>query len=364
MPEERKNTDMNHHKTAAALPRMGFLLAAFCAARLAADVVETTNGARIVGRVTGIHGGVVTVATDYAGDINVKQALVASITTDHPIAVRTADGTRIIGMVSPAPEGGIRITSPTRSLDTPVGKVAASWAAGEEDPDVVARQRKWSYEAGVDISGTSGTHTQLGTAATFHAKLSGPDDAFQYYANYLRQESDSQVSADQFKAGVDYADNFSPLSSWYARDEGGFDRVNDETFFDVAATGYGYDFIKAKDETLTGRAGLSYRYDRYSTPNSASLSSAGADFELEYGKKFSKAELHDKLAFVPAFQDLGNFIVTHEASLDFPITKSLWKLSMGMTNNYDSRPVDDVGRLETIYFTRLVLSWGKGQTPP
>ncbi len=360
----KKSTDVSRHRPTAALARLGILLAAFCAARLAADVVETTNGARIVGRVTRIHGGVVTVATDYAGDINVKQALVASILTDHPIAVRTADGTRYIGIVSPAPEGGLRIAGPTASVVTNMGEVAASWAAGEEDPDVVALRRKWSYEAGVDISGSSGTHTQLGEALTYHAKLTGPEDAFQYFADYLRQESDSQVSADQFKAGADYAANFTTVSSWYARDEAGFDRVQDITFYEIAAAGYGFDLIKEENQTLTARAGLSYRYDEYSAPGSSTLSSAGADFELEYEKKFQKAELHDKITYVPAFQDLGNYIVSHEVSLDLPITKSLWKLSMGMTNNYESKPVDDTGKLETIYFTRLVLSWGQGQTPP
>jgi len=345
-----------------ALARAGLFLAAFCAARLAADVVETTNGARIVGKITKIHGGVVTVSTDYAGDINVKQALVASITTDRPVAVKVADGTRIVGIVSPAPEGGLKVASPTSSVTTPVDKVVEFWAAGEEDPDVVALRRKWSYEAGADIAGSSGTHTQLGTALVYRAKLAGPDDTFQYYASYLRQETDSEVSADQFKAGVDYADNFTPLSSWYARDEGGFDRVLDTPFYDVAAAGYGYNFIKDKDEVLTGRVGLSYRYDEYSTPNTPSLSTAGGDFELEFTRTFKNAKLHDKIAFVPSFQDFGNYIVAHEFEYELPISKSLWKLSLGMTNDFDSRPVDDTGRLETIYFARLVLSWGEGQT--
>jgi len=243
-------------------------------------------------------------------------------------------------------------------------KVVESWAAEEEDPDVVAQRRKWTYEAGVDINGRSGTHTQMGEALTFGAKLAGPNDTLRYYANYIRQESDGQVSADQFKAGADYAANFTALSSWYARDEGGFDRVNDITFYDVAAAGYGYDFIKLKDSTLTGRAGLSYRYEEYSpVANASALSTTGADFELEYTRNFRTAHLHDKIAFVPAFKDLGNFLITHDISYEIPITKSLWKLALGMTNNYESRPVDSVGKLETLYYTRLVLTWGQVPAP-
>jgi putative salt-induced outer membrane protein YdiY len=352
---------VNNHKTTAYFFRISILLAAFCAFRASADVVETTNGARIVGKITKIHEGVVTINTDFAGDIDIKQALVTKITTDHPVGVRVSDGTRYIGAVVPAPGGGLQVTTKSGAVETPVSKVVAWWAAGEEDPDVVALRRKWSYALGVDITGQTGTQSQMGTEANYRAKLTGPNDVFQYYADYLRQESEGAVSVDQLKIGVDYADNFTPLTSWYVRDEGGFDRVNDISFYDVAAGGYGYDFIKEKDAVLTGRAGLSYRYDRYAPADTPSQSLAGADFELQFSKKLGKAQINDRLEFVPAFEDLGNYIINHEFTYDIPITKSLWKLSVGVTNSYNSRPVAGVDTFETIYFTRLVLAWG--QTP-
>jgi len=354
---------LSHRKTTAALLRPIVCLAAFCAVRLAADVVETTDGSRIVGKVTSIHGGVVTIKTEYAGELSVKQDLVTSITTVNPVAVKTKGGTRFVGIVAPSPAGGLRITNPTGSMDTPVAKIVESWAPGEEDPDVVALQRKWSYEIGVDINGRTGTETQTGTALAYRAKLVGPDDTFQYYANYNRQEANSLVSADQLKVGVDYADNFTSLTSWYVRDEGGFDRVNDITFYEVAASGYGYDFIKNGDnEVLTGRAGLSYRYDQYSTTDS-SLSTIGGDFELAYAKKLGKAQLNDTLEFVPSFQDIDNYIVNHEFSYEIPLTKARWKLKIGVTNTFNSKPVDNVDSFETMYFTRLVLAWGKAPAP-
>jgi hypothetical protein len=342
------------------LARLSICAALFCALRLHADVVETSSGARIVGKITKIHGGVVTLDTDYAGEINVKQVLVTRITTDHPVSVRFADGSGLVGTISAPTADRVRISGVNKSIDSPVGNVSATWAAGEEDPDKVALRRKWSYEAAADITGRSGTDSQLGTSYEFRAKLVGPLDVFQYYTAYNRQESDGVISADQFKAGVDYADNFASSTSWYARDEGGFDHVNDISLYDVAASGLGYDFIKQKDQVFTGRVGLSYRYDRYSTPDTSALSSAGADFELQYLLKTKSWQLTDRIAFVPAFQDLGNFIITHEFAFEIPISKSLWKLSTGVTNNYDSRPVGGVDKLDTIYFTRLVLSWGEG----
>jgi hypothetical protein len=209
---------------------------------------------------------VITLETDYAGELSIKQILVTRITTDHAVAVRFADGTGLIGTISALSADKVRVTGANSSVDLPVGNIAATWSAGEDDPDVVALRRKWSYEANADIGGENGTQRQFSTALGYRAKLVGPLDTFQYYANYARQETNSQVSADQFKAGVDYSDLFTATTSWYVRDEAGFDRVNDITFYDVAASGLGYDFIKVKDEALTGRAGLSYRYDEYTEP--------------------------------------------------------------------------------------------------
>jgi putative salt-induced outer membrane protein YdiY len=350
---------MNTKTISGVIARACMCIALALAARAPADVVETANGARIVGKITKIHGGVVTVETDYAGELSIKQVLVTKITTDHPVAVRFADGTGMIGVVTAPASDKAEVSSPAQSLEVPVGNVAAVWSAGEEDPDVVALRRKWSYEANLDVGGRSGTQSQLATAAGFRAKLVGPLDAFQYYTNYARQETNGEVSADQFKAGADYSDLFTATTSWYVRDEAGFDRVNDIDFYDIAAGGLGYDFIKMKDEVFTGRAGLSYRYDEYAPP-SPSLSSLGADFELDYMLKFGKSKLTDRITFVPAFQDLGNYIITHELAYEVPIDKSLWKLSMGISNNYNSRPVEGVDKLDTLFFTRLVLAWGEG----
>ncbi len=352
---------MNDTMTRKLLAHLGICAALLCALRLSADVVETANGARIVGKITKIHGGVVTLETDYAGEINVKQVLVTKITTDHPVSVRFADGSGIVGVISSPAADRLRITGTAKSIDSPVGNLSATWSAAEEDPDVVALRRKWNYEAAADVTGRSGTNSSLGTSYEFRAKLVGPLDTFQYYTAYNRQETQGAISADQFKAGADYADNFAAATSWYARDEAGFDRVNDIKLYDVAASGLGYDFIKQKDQTFTGRVGISYRYDEYSTPDTPALSSTGADFELQYLLKTKRWQLSDTITFDPAFQDLGNYIITHEFAFEIPISKALWKLSTGVTNNYNSRPVGGVDKLDTLYFTRLVLSWGEAK---
>jgi len=329
---------------------------AFASAQLMADTVDIKGGARIVGKVVKIDAGAVVVDTGYAGTISIKQSEVTAISTDAPIAVRLTSGTRVDGKVTGS-GGSLQIAGAEGTISTTVDKVAASWSAGGKDPAVAALERGWAYEAAVDVSGKTGNKEQLATGFSFRATLAGSQDVLQFYTAYDRQVTDGTKSADQFKAGVDYANNFSGRYSWYVRNEAGFDRVKDIELYNVAAAGLGYDFIKAPKQTLTGRAGVSFRYAGYRNPLTTDVKSAGLDFGLAHRLQMENAVLINRLSYVPTFEDFANFVATHESSLELPLVGTQWKLRMGVANDYNSEPGRGVKKLDTTYFTRLVLSW-------
>lgn len=331
------------------------LLAA--AARLTADVIETRNGARIVGKVAKIDAGSVYVATDFAGDLVIKQSEVTTITTDAPVAVRLASGTRLEGRVGPGADGALVVTGTDATISTSVAKVAASWPAGAVDPAVAALARHWTYEATVDVQGKTGNREQLGTEAAFRAVLKTPQDTLQFYSDYNRQVSDGAKSADQLKVGVDYQNNFDQKLSWYARDEGGFDRIMDISFYDVAAAGLGYDLIHEAKHILTTRFGVSFRYDDYRNPATTDVDSAGLDFGINHEWTFGSSRLVNRLSYDPAFNNFSNFLVSHESFYEIPLANPEWKLRLGFSNEYNSKPGKGVEKLDTTYFTRLVLDW-------
>ncbi len=331
--------------------------AAVMAAPVCADTVDTKSGAHLTGTITKIDSGTVYLHTDYASDLTIKQSEVTAFATDEPIAVRLASGTRLDGKVGTAPGGALQIAGPDGTLTTDVPRIAATWEAGAEDPAMVALHRHWTYEAAVDVNGKTGNHEQLGTEASFRAVLKTPQDELQFYSGYNRQVTDHQKSADQLKVGSDYAAHFSERNSWYVRDEGGFDRVKDTVFYDVAAAGFGYDFIKQPKHTLTGRAGLSYRFDDYKNPATADVNSLGADFELNHEWVFRISRLVNQLTYVPAFENLNNFVISHESFYEIPLANPAWKLRLGVSNDYDSKPGAGVKKLDTTYFTRLLLDW-------
>jgi putative salt-induced outer membrane protein YdiY len=328
---------------------------ALYAGSLGADTIETRDGARIVGTITRIDDGEIEVETAYAGKIKIKQDHVIGLTTDAPVSVRLASGTRFDGRVVSGPGGAVQIAGVDGSIATSVDRIAASWAAGQVDPRL---DRRWTYEASVDVSGKTGNSEQIGTAGEVRAKLTTVQDTLQFYTNYNRQMADGLKAADQLKLGVDYQNNFAGRYSWYVRDEGGFDRVKDIELYNIAAAGIGRDFIKEPKRTLTGRLGLSFRYEGYRDPASEDVRSAGIDVgvlnDMEF---FGISRLVTRLTFVPTFEDFGNYRLMHESFYQIPLAHPAWKLRIGLSNDYNSRPPTGVKELDTTYFTRLVLNW-------
>ncbi|HEY1108721.1 MAG TPA: DUF481 domain-containing protein, partial [Opitutaceae bacterium] len=286
-----------------------------------------------------------------------KQSEVATLSTDTAVAVRLASGTRMDGKVTGASDGTLQIVGSDGTITTTVGKVASTWTAGGKDPEIAAMERSWAYEAAVDVTGKNGNKDQLGTAASIRATLKTKQDTLQFYSAYDRQETDNLKSADQFKAGVDYQNNFKGRSSWYVRDEGGFDRVKDIELYNVAGAGFGYDIIKEAKHILTTRAGLSYRYEGYRNPLTEDVKSAGLDFGLVHELTLTNSKLVNRLSYVPAFDDFANYRANHESYFEIPLTAPSWKMRFGVANDYNSQPGLGVKKMDTSFFARLVLNW-------
>ena len=360
--EERIDTPSGWHtctpmKPASFLKLACLIAAASVTTSLLGDVVETRGGTRLVGQIVAIDGTYVVLATDYAGQLKIKQSEVTGITSDTPLNVRTTGGTVVLGTVESSSAGTISVRGADGTWSTPIEKVSATWAPGEQDPAVVALLRRWHYEFAVDVTGKTGNKEQLGTAVAARATVKTPEDALQFYAMYDRQVSDSEKSADQFKAGVDYQNNFSGRWSWYVRDEGGFDRVKDIDLYNIAAAGLGYDFIKRPHHTLTGRVGLSFRYEGYGNPATEDVRSLGGDFGLNHMLDLGNSQLTNRISYVPLFEDYENYRILHESYFEIPLKDPSWKLRLGVSNDYNSQPGVGIEKLDTMYFTRFVLNW-------
>ena len=345
-----------------------FLCAAlFSVLQLSADVVETRNGARIVGTVTKIEDGKVFVTTDYAGDLTIKQSEVTVLSTMAPVFVRLASGTVLQGTL--AGEGStLKIAGADGELSTKVEKVAASWGPGGEDPqvtamkkEIAARERKWAFQTSVDITGNSGNTNSTGLAAGFTATLASSQDALKFYATTNSATSDAAAgveskTADEVKGGVDYASFYSERSGWFVRQELERDNVEDVNLRSTTDAGFTYRVIKTEQHQLTTRFGAGYRFESYGTgvENKGAVLSTGLNNAIKFGEKLS---LVTELQLLPSVDDFADYRFVHDSAFELPITADFWKLRVGLNNQYNSRPQPGREEMDTTYYTRLVLSW-------
>lgn len=337
------------------------------AAPVWADVVETRNGARIVGQVTKVEDGKVFITTDYAGDLTIKQSEVTTMTTDAPVFVRLASGTVL--QVTLAGSGDtLKINGADGELTTKVEKVAASWSPAGEDPqvtamkkEIAARERRWTYQTSVDLTGKTGNTNSTGLAAGFTATLASPQDALKFYVstNYATSEDaagNETKTADELKGGVDYASFFAERLGWFVRQELERDNVEDVDLRSTTDAGFTYRFAKTDAHQLTGRLGAGYRFESYGTgaENKGAVISTGLNNAIKFGEF---ASLVTDLQYLPAIDDFADYRFVHDSALEFPLAAGFWKLRVGLNNQFNSRPQPGRDDLDTTYYTRLILNW-------
>lgn len=335
----------------------GLVVAAHTAS---ADVVETVNGSTLRGKVVASDGGTIKIDTDFAGVVTIKQDQVKSVMTDDAINVALKDGTTTKGTLDTS-GSTLRVNTPTGVLATQTGAVTAVWRDGDKSPAdkaLDALRRKWAYQVAFDLNGKKGNTDRMFIGTDFRATLASPADVLAFYGRYARGEEEGNVTQDEAKGGVDYANNFTDKMQWYVRTELGFDRTKQLDLRSQTAAGLGYNFVKKSNQTLVGRLGINYRYEAYEDPL-PSFDSAGLDLGLIHNYTFSWGKMVNTITLTPAFNDFSNYVLLHESAVEMPVgTGKFWKLRFGIRNDYTSEPpIATLEKHDWSYFSQLVLSW-------
>jgi putative salt-induced outer membrane protein YdiY len=359
-----------HHRVPADRPLRNFFVAATAAffvtamVPLRADIVKTRDGASLVGVIKRIEEGKIYLETVYAGEITVDKGEVVGITTDDPVFLRLASGATMSGKVEAAADGGVRIESEDGVLSTNMDRVVSSWAFGAEDPQVVQLREeaeknrpKWGYEVAVDLTGKSGNTDKTGTALRFTATRAGPDDSLKFYGSYDQAETDGIKSANEIKGGIEYNSFFQKKLGWFVRGEMENDEFETLDFRATVAGGLSYRFKDSERQRLLGRAGFSYRFESFS--DGREIEALGGDFGLNHFYRFKEwGKVITDLQFIPSIEDLSDYRFAHDTAFEIPLGGSqAWKLRIGLSNFLNSNPAPGRVKLDTTYYTRLVLSF-------
>lgn len=319
------------------------------------DVIEHRNGSRIIGTVTKITENKLTMETDFAGTIKVDLNNLVRIKTDHPLFISLKNGSRLYGAMDQK-DDKVVIDSSGGRLSLPRSAVTAAWLKGEPDP-LAPEKRDWSYEVALEGSGKTGNTERGSFGGRLKAELKGPEDQFQIYLKGLYAKEEGEETDDEIIGGIDFERIFAEFHSWYSRIELERDDIENIDLRTTAAAGYGYYFLKQPDHELRTRFGLSYRHD--SMEDGSSDSNVGLDLGLHYMYKFNEQlKLVTDITYTPSIEDFADYLLYHESLLEIPVSLSdIWKLQVGLSHQYDSKPAPDTEKLDTTYFARLVLEW-------
>jgi putative salt-induced outer membrane protein YdiY len=336
------------------------------ACSLSGATLGLEDGSRIEGELIKIHDGTVYFETAFAGVLEIPQEQVISLTSEEVLNLRTTGGEVFRGPVSGEADGQVAIDSQAGPVEADLGQLTSAWRPGSEDPVVVAREaalesqlRKWSYTAGVDISGSDGNTDEFGSSITAQAKLEGPQDRLLIYGSYAYEEANGVRSKDEQKGGVNYTSFFSEKMGWYLRQELERDTFEGVDFRSTTGAGLSYRFIKEDRLSLEGNAGVSYRYEDYIDDALDSDGFPGLDFGLDLDWQFADwGKLVSSLNYIPSVDDFGDYLIEHESGIDIPLgTSDAWVMRFGLSNDYNSNPGGGREKLDTSYFARLILNW-------
>jgi len=339
----------------------GLLAIALLAVPAVADRIELTDGSVINGKLVSAEEGKFKVETTFAGTIEIAQDKIKVFATEKPVNVQLASGSTVLGRVQAAEEG-IAVVAADGQMSSPTAKVASVWAEGADGPatrklkEAADKQkRQWKYEASLAINGRTGGAEKFGGALAFKATLESLQDKLVFNLAAEKAEDNGVETANRQLAGADYSAFFSDKNVWYVRSSVEKDAIKALDLRSSTAFGVGRKLIKKANHDLEARFGLSYLYETYA--NGTKFDSPGLDVAFIHSYQFKTGKLNNTLTYTPTFEDFGNYRVHHESTYEMPITASLWKLKVGVANDYTSLPQPGIDRLDTLYFTSLILNW-------
>jgi hypothetical protein len=332
-----------------------------------ADRIELTDGSVINGKLVSAEGGKLKVETAFAGMIEIAQASVKNFSTDEAVNVALAGGSQVLGKVEVS-DAGIKVVANDGQMAATTANVAAVWRQGSDSPDtkklkadVEAQKRRWAYEASVAIAGRTGPSEKFGAALGFKATLASAQDKLIFALATERAQDNGVKTADRIFGGVDYSSFYSGLNGWYARTSLETDKIKLLDLRSTSAFGLSRRLIKNEKQDFEFRFGVSYLYDAYRpvfpATTSTNFSSAGLDISFLHSYTFTNSKMTNLLTYTPAFKQFTNYRLHHESAWELPIGASLWKLKLGVANDYLSKPPGKTDRLDTTYFTSMVLNW-------
>ena len=337
------------------------LFLVFLQCSLLADKVVIKDGSVLIGTVTEIEDGNLTLETDFAGNLRIPVSQISSINSESEISLRMEDNRTFNNKIIPADDGRIGLEGSDLSFD--FMQIRHLWSGDAEDPLVLLEKKKseallmkWSHSLGFDFMGSSGNTDDFGLGLRADSTYGNKFREYDLYLAYNNSSKKDVTVVDETKFGVEYDSKFYERLAWYAKTDLENDRLEKIDLRATAAVGFKYFWIKNNSYDLSARSGIAFRLEEYQSSTNSTLSEPALDFGLEYSHKIKDfISLESDLTYVPSVNDFTDFLLSNDFALVVPLDKEdNWNLRSGINGTYNSTPVQGKDELDLKYYIRLV----------
>lgn len=241
--------------------RLGLLMAimTLAAGGLQADVLNLSDGTRLVGTIEEIDDAEARVSGTFAGELKVPRKTIVSIETDQPITVKLRDGTYLSGQIRPAGVDGqiIQVDGVGQRTLT----IADLQGAYKKDPLTLQREAlavKVAGGANVGISLTDGNSNSRNFLLDGEVVTRTPTNRFTISGEYNEEESEDVQIKQNWRGLVKYDHFFSEDWYWFTSATFEHDEFADLDLRSAVAAGAGHQFFETDTHSLSIESGLGY----------------------------------------------------------------------------------------------------------
>ena len=319
----------------------------------ATDEIELSNGSRIIGKVTGIRDGVVTIETDFAGALSVSLDQIVTMTTGDAATLLLADESVI-------EEQGIEV----RNSQLVVGQPGAPAETYALDQLRIANPEPWELGEGYNWTGLVSFAAAIERGNSDTEEL---DYKLESYWRSLRDrftlkmsgeidEANDQKNADNWLVLGKYDYFLSDVTYWGVNLSAEADEFRDLDLRYLIGPYIGRDFYTDPLFTLTGEVGAAYVNEDFIVAEDQDYTAANWYLRMTSNYLGGDSQLYFDQRGIWNLDQTSDVVIDTAIGLSFPL---LWSLEAAaeILWEYDSGAVEGVEELDETYRLRIGYSW-------